>query len=839
MPAFDALLRGDVAPQGVEPLTKDSLQTVFVHATRSLAAERPTIVLIEDLHFAPEEGRALFASLALAVPGHRVLLVATMRPGVPAEWRTQLERLGHTQRLELPRLGAKDLVRLLAETLRSEHLATELAGLIALKSDGNPFFVFEMLRGLKEGQFLAQREDGTWHTTQVLREIQVPSSITDLVNARVADLAEEERDLLDVASCCGFEFDAALVADAVGVAPVVAFKRLAQIERRHRLAHASGRRFVFDHHQVQEALYGALPEPLRESYHAAIADALERRSDAASKDPKDLDGALCVDIAEHLLKGAQGSRALRYLDPALTHLEAGSMNDQAITLADRALSTPALLTGKERADVLLRKAGRLDLLGRREPERAALDEALALAEADGESALQARVELHLGWQLIGVARYDEAAEVLGRAREHAEAAGETKLAAHATGHLGIAFREQGRYEEARGQHERHIELAREISDRRGEANATGNLGIVFRVQGRFEEARGQHERHIELAREISDRRGEATATGNLGIVSCEQGRYEEARGQHERHLELAREIGDRQGEANATGNLGNVFQSQGRHEEARGRYERHLELAREIGDRLGEACATGNLGSVFCEQGRYEEARGQSERCLELYREIGDRSGEAHALGCRGLLWLSLGDRGQARKALEQSLGLLREVGSRYQGYALRHLAFLADEEGDPAGSLRLAQQSLALHREIGHADGVASSLKAIAELRRRAGDAEGARAALAEALTLSIAQGQAGAVAQVQAMLATLPGGDARTAREALAESGEQLAASQRMEAHHLLFEARGDPGDLAEAKRILDFLVEHAPPAYRASMISNVRLHREIAAAAREAGL
>src|SRR5207244_5720869 len=43
VPAFDALLRGETTPPGVEPLTKDSLQTVFVHATRSLAAERPTI----------------------------------------------------------------------------------------------------------------------------------------------------------------------------------------------------------------------------------------------------------------------------------------------------------------------------------------------------------------------------------------------------------------------------------------------------------------------------------------------------------------------------------------------------------------------------------------------------------------------------------------------------------------------------------------------------------------------------------------------------------------------------------------------------------------------------
>ena len=60
-----------------------------------------------------------------------------------------------------------------------------------------------------------------------------------------------------------------------------------------------------------------------------------------------------------------------------------------------------------------------------------------------------------------------------------------------------------------------------------------------------------------------------------------------------------------------------------------------------------------------------------------------------------------------------------------------------------------------------------------------------------------------------------------------------------EAMEARFLLWQATRDPAHLAEAKRLLDFLVEHAPPECRESMLANVRLHREIAAAAREQGL
>jgi hypothetical protein len=58
-------------------------------------------------------------------------------------------------------------------------------------------------------------------------------------------------------------------------------------------------------------------------------------------------------------------------------------------------------------------------------------------------------------------------------------------------------------------------------------------------------------------------------------------------------------------------------------------------------------------------------------------------------------------------------------------------------------------------------------------------------------------------------------------------------------MEARCLLWQATRDPAHLAEAKRVLDFLVEHAPADCRESMLANVRLHREIAAAAREQAL
>jgi hypothetical protein len=215
----------------------------------------------------------------------------------------------------------------------------------------------------------------------VIDEIKIPSSVLDLVNARVADLTEEERNLLDVAACWGFEFDPGLVGDVLGLARIPLLRTLGQIERQHRLVRSSGRSYCFDHHQVQEALYGSLHEQMREEYHAALATALEARTKAGDADPETLDGALCVDLCEHFLSGARGERALRYLEAAHAYLTKGYLNDSAVRLAERALAVPGLLAGAERARVLVRLCGVLDPLGRPARQEEAAREASLLAES--------------------------------------------------------------------------------------------------------------------------------------------------------------------------------------------------------------------------------------------------------------------------------------------------------------------------------------------------------------------------------------------------------------------------------------------------------------------------
>ena len=185
---------------------------------------------------------------------------------------------------------------------------------------------------------------------------------------------------------------------------------------------------------------------LRAEYHTLLAEA---HRDRCGDGPKGHDAVFLV---HHHLRGRRSEGALPHLETALDHLEKSYRNDALLDLAKRALAAKGLLTGEARVEVLLRQAGRLDLLGRRDEQRGVLDEAVTLADENGDETLRSKAQRSLGALLRALSENDAAQEALQAALELAHAAGDRKLEAQATGNLGLVFWELGRLAEAREHH---------------------------------------------------------------------------------------------------------------------------------------------------------------------------------------------------------------------------------------------------------------------------------------------------------------------------------------------------------------------------------------------------
>jgi serine/threonine protein kinase/tetratricopeptide (TPR) repeat protein len=831
-PAFDALLRGEPPPPGTPALTPDSLGTCFAEVIRALSEQRPVIVAVEDLHFAPDDGRALFARLAMEARDRRVLLIGTTRPGLPAAWLAELERLEHAERMPLARIGPKDLFGLMCECFGSERLADELGLRIAVKSDGNPYFLFEIVRDLREGGHLVQGPDGSWATTGAIEHIRVPSSVQDLVLARTAGLEDDDRDLLDLAACCGFEFDAATVASAAGLPVVACLKRLARIERRYRLLAAVGRRFRFDHHQVHEALYDALSEPLREAYHVAIAEALERHERDEGREAADVTGDAAVALCEHFLQGAVGARARPYLAAALDRLHRyGARGRAAVALADRALDVPGLLTGTERATVLLRTCDMLALGGAAEERTKRAEEGLALARAAGDDALIASFlrEHAMICELLG--RFDDARARLERALPHAEACGDEIRHAAVLGMLGSIAWHQDDLDTARGYHLRMLEITERIGDERGQAVATGNLANTYVDRGDYDEAGRLMERYVEIATSAGDRVLMATALGNLSMVRKFQGDTDAARELLGRALDVSRSVGDRIREVYSLDKLGMLDLETGRYESALSNHERELALARSMGMRSHEVSARNGLGNVYDALGRAGAALSCHEENARTAEQLGQPAQVAVALVNAGPARAGLGDTETALQHLDRAAEICIDIANRrVLGYAHHGRGRVLEQEGRLAEALLAYRAAVVVRSELGTPGPLSSSLLGSGRVLARKGDVEGAREAFAASQRLAAGVDDPGLAAQIEAQRAALPGGDASVVERLLEEHRDRIGRPETMGLELALWRLTGDAERLRAARRILQELVAAVEPEWRTSMLERVPENREI---------
>jgi len=655
-PAFASFLKGDPAPAGAEPLTKETIASLFKQFAGELCKERPTIVLIEDLHAASGEELSLFTDLSLGLTSCPVLLVGTGRRGLSQQWETELERYAHVHAIQLERLGPDALQRLLQDALGSKRLADDLGAEIALKSDGKPFVVFEILRGLREDQLLRQHIDGSWISTSVIRKIDVPRSVGELVQVRIRELDEEDRELLEMAACVGFEFDPRLVAQALGRRRIPTLKAFGRLEDRSRMVRSAGDHYVFDQYQIHELLYEGLPAEKRAEFHAAIADELAERDEY---DPEEAGGEQIYTLALHYLRGNQADEAREYFDRALDFLEQAGRCEAAVEFADLALALDGLLEGAERASVLLRKAHRLGTLGLRDEEGRALEFAVELADEVGEKALECRALRSLGWHLLSRSRLDAARTRLDEALALARADGLNDEEARITGLLGYLYAMRGMHEEALALYLQQLQFVRQAKDRKGESIVMGNLGVLLQSRGHYQEAKEHFERQLAVAREGHHETSEGVALLNLGRLQRVIGDTAAARATLEEARTLLHALGDLTPEGYALHRLGEVAEQEDEATEAEMLYEQALVLWREAQHTTGVVEALIALGRLLAARDRIPEAVRHLREAAELSRDI---ETPHRALAAAHLAHLRDGDAGAALEAL-------RECGDRLAVY--------------------------------------------------------------------------------------------------------------------------------------------------------------------------
>ena len=264
----------DVA-EGLHPLAaRDRFQDTWVEFLDEIVAERPTVMLIEDIHWAEEQLLDLLERLVRDTRGP-LLMIATARPELLEQrpgWGSRI----HGTTVHLEALSSEDAVQMLDELLGGK-LPTGLREVVVRRAEGNPFFVEELIGTLIDRQLL-ERQNGEWRLADIPADFVVPDTVQAVVAARVDLLEPAEKQALQAASVIGRIFWAGpvyeLMRDTEPDLGILEDRDF--IRRRPGSTIAGDREYTIKHALTREVAYASLPKARRARLHAAFARWLER-----------------------------------------------------------------------------------------------------------------------------------------------------------------------------------------------------------------------------------------------------------------------------------------------------------------------------------------------------------------------------------------------------------------------------------------------------------------------------------------------------------------------------------------------------------------------------------
>jgi class 3 adenylate cyclase/predicted ATPase len=447
-------------PEQVRHQTMMRLRDLF----ETLARKEPLLLVLEDLHWADDLSLDLISLLMDSLATSQLMLLCVYRP--EREHRCwQLSSLAQRKAPEsyteipLKQLTRQESRELVEELLTIENLPEGVKGMILRKSEGNPFFIEEVIRSLIDRD-LVYREGEGWKARAGISDIDVPDTIQGVVLARVDRLQAEAKTVLQCASVIGRLFKYRLL-EQLSRQEMNLDRYLNEFENKDLVYEertVPEVEYTFKHAFTQEATYRGILEKRRREFHLEVAREMERLYGDRLEE--------CYEeLAHHYSKSDDAEKAVEYLQKAGDKAVRASAYEDAITSFRKGIGLTGALGDKT---------------------------VCARREADLQRAL--------GWALISSRGHaaPEAGQACSRARELFEQVGDSRQLFWALFGLDVYHLNRAEYDKEREAGERCIELAQQEGDAGMIACAHLQMGLGLCCRGEMVEALAHCDRALSL-----------------------------------------------------------------------------------------------------------------------------------------------------------------------------------------------------------------------------------------------------------------------------------------------------------------------------------------------------
>ncbi len=554
-------------------------QSCLINYFRGTAADNRTLIYLEDLHWADNTSLELIERLAGDITDDRLLILSLSRPPLLETHPRWGEGLPH-RFIKLKPLSEKYSGNLIREILKEvEDLPAYITNLVLSSSEGNPFYVEELIAMLVEdGVIIPGKDRWTVKPGSMIRKT-VPSTLTGVLQARLDSLPGEEKEMLQKASVIGRLFwDLAVEnlyensTDTDSMLSLLQSRDL--IHGNDDSTFSRAREYLFKHAILKDVTYDTVLLELRKTYHRKIAEWIVNNSGDRVSEFSGL-------IAEHYDRGADRKHAVEWLSRSGKSAYSTSSFAEALSAFQRALSIVPDGYG-DLAQLHLDTGCTLEKLTRYDEACKQLERALEIAEEESEQGIAAQSLLVLTWIAILRGQMDLAQELGLKAYGSAEKSGNRSILARATMRMAD-FDNERDYDRILSYYKKSYEIYRKIDDVNGISITQLNMGNIAMTFDRFEDAGEYYRESLKAYESLGNQWGIANCLGNLGNVSFVRGDKQHSLELHEKSLSISERIGDREGIVICYLNLGRDVNNLGNPGKSLEYYRKALKTATLVG----------------------------------------------------------------------------------------------------------------------------------------------------------------------------------------------------------------------------------------------------------------
>ena len=665
----------------------------------------PLVIFIDDLQWADEATLGLTQHLAQQLANLPIVVIAACReveaPPIAASkgrFQSLLDRVrGQPRDVLTPQAIKSALDQLVGQrqaraialrpfthadvqsalvSLGKPHPPARLVEKFADRTGGNPFFVVELFRHLKDdGRLFDARNE--WKRDLDLDDVELPDTVRVVLERRITRVSSDTQNLLCAAAVLGPQFEPDLLEEVAEVKSATLTTALNEAERARIVIGPSGRRDItwrFAHQLTCQVLTAAIPQPRRQRLHLRVADAMNRLGHESR--------VHVSRIAHHLYwagRLADPDRTARALIAAGDAAHAIYASEDAVQHYRRALEVLQETNGDMTGGLAVheRLADLLALVGDRSAAMehyATVNGGYRAARATVDQARIARKTGTLHWQAgdraEAMASYRRALEQISGSTAHIEAA-------HLYQELGLAAFRSGDNQKAIEWSERALQSAeRALTEPGGDAarvrtaattavaHATNTIGVALARSGQLDAAREQIERSLATAQDLGLLDVACRAYANLGVIysSVEPKRAIDV---SLTGLEIASKIGAASLQSYIYANLATAYCALTERCDTEGLEAANAAAAidRELGQLDHLAVPLVVIGQIHQCRGELHKAEAAYREALALAEKIGEPQLIVPCYDGLATIHLDRGDRARAEELMERARQLCERTG--------------------------------------------------------------------------------------------------------------------------------------------------------------------------------